>query len=140
MNLEVYLTFNGECEEAFNFYKQALDAETLLINRYEGMPDMDVPDEWKQKVLHAILTLRNGIQIMGSDSMCGKPVSVDTNVSIALTFINREDEIKAFNALGEGGTVTIPLQEVFWESFFGTLTDKYGIQWMFNCFHKPENK
>lgn len=140
MNVEIYLTFNGECEEAFSFYKQVFNAESLEINRYEGTPNINVPDEWKQKILHARLTLRNGIQLMGADTMYDKPVSFGENVSITLNFIIREDEIRVFDALSEGGTITMPLQETFWKSYFGMLTDKYGIQWMFNCINTSENK
>ena len=140
MNLEVYLTFNGECEDAFNFYQKIFNAETLLVTRYEEMHDLYVPKEWKKKIVHAVMTLRNGIQIMGSDTMYDKPVSYGENMTIALTFVNREDEIRVFNALSDDNRNIMPLHEASWDSLFGMVTDKYGIRWMLNCFNNSAGK
>ncbi len=132
MKIEVYLTFNGNCEEALNFYATALQGEITHLQRFEDT--MPVAGNWKSKVLHSNLTLADGTQIMASDSMgADQPVVSGTNFSISLDFETPEHLEKVFQALAKGGTITMPLQNTFWNARFGMLTDQYGVRWMFNC-------
>ncbi|MCB0721420.1 MAG: VOC family protein [Ignavibacteriae bacterium] len=131
-----YLTFNGNCEEAMNFYKDALDGEIEAMMNFEGAP-MEVPEDYKSKVMHS--TLKAGdLTLMASDSMPGQPFTAGNNISLSLNFDNEDDQKKTFDNLSAGGNVTMPLQDTFWGAKFGMCTDKFGINWMFNH-DRPEN-
>lgn len=131
-----YLNFGGNCEEALNFYKDALGGEIETIMRYEGAP-MDVPDDHKNKVMHSHFRAGD-LTFMASDAMHGKPPTVGNNISLSLNFSNEEDQKKVFENLSAGGNVTMPLQDTFWGATFGMCTDKFGINWMFNH-DKPQS-
>ncbi|KAA5546692.1 VOC family protein [Adhaeribacter rhizoryzae] len=134
MEVQPYLTFRGNCEEAFNFYKEALSGEIPMLSYFESAP-MDVPEAYKKKILHAILKLGQAI-IMASDSLPDHPVTIGNNVTLSLNFENIAQLETAFTNLSAGGQVTMPLQDTFWGAQFGMLTDKFGINWMFNCEQK----
>jgi PhnB protein len=131
MGLVPYLTFNGNCEEALNFYKGALNGEIVNLSYFENSP-MPVRDEWKKKVLNA--SLKSGdILFMASDSMPDrKPVEGD-NISLALNFTDIPAMETCFGKLSQGGQVTMPLQDTFWGARFGMIRDRFGINWMMNC-------
>lgn len=124
-----YLTFNGNCREAMTFYKESLDAGLEIMDF--GSAPMEVPEEAKNNVLHAILT-RDGITLMASDCRPGQPVKAGDNVSLSVNCTSRAQADTFFNRLGAGGTVTMPLEDTFWGAYFGMLTDQFGIHWMFN--------
>jgi len=130
-----YLTFTGNCEEAMTFYKDALGAELELLN-FEGSP-MEVPEEYKNKIMHATLKFE-GIILMASDTMPGAdgptaPVNQGNNIAISIAAKNLEDGEKFFNNLSDGGIIKMPFEETFWGAKFGMFTDKFGINWMVNC-------
>lgn len=131
MQVDAYLFFNGNCEEALEFYKNAFGGE-LEINRYEGSPMADqAPAGWGNKVMHATLRDKDGALLMASDS---SEKRVPGNTVSLCTSTNDESEADAvFAKLGSGGTVTVPLEKTFWGAKFGMVTDKYGITWMVNC-------
>ncbi len=130
-----YLTFNGNCEEAFNFYCSVFGGELKDFNRYENMPsEQPIPEEQKQKIMHVSLPINDTMTLMGCDSSdaFGKATNIGNNVAL---FVNTDSEERArevFTKLSEGGTITMPFQATFWSALFGMFTDKYGIHWMVN--------
>jgi PhnB protein len=121
-----YLSFAGTCEEAMTFYKSALGGE-LAFNHFGGSPmESEVPPEFKTKVMHASLTSPHGT-LMASDSWHPMPPGNHVSLSIAAS---SAEAPALFEALSSGGSVMMPLGEVFWGGSFGMLTDKYGFTWM----------
>jgi PhnB protein len=127
MQLTPYIMFNGNCEEAMNFYAGALGGEIKEFSRYEGSPAEGMSDD-KSKVMHARMVAGDS-SIMGADAQ--QPAQ-GNNVHLSLNFDSVEKGEKIFAALSEGATVTMPLQDTFWGARFGMLTDKFGINWMVN--------
>ena len=127
--INAYLTFDGQCREAMTFYKQALGGE-LQMMPFSDMPG-NHPPEVKDRIMHARLS--KGVAIlMASDAVPGHPFSKGTNFSVSVDCENVQETEKMFGALSEGAKVTMPLQETFWATRFGMLTDRFGINWMFN--------
>ena len=130
MGIVIYLFFNGNAEEAMNFYAQATGGSILNINRY-GDNGMACAESEKGKVMHGIITV-NGSQMMFSDCGEKKKAVFGDNFSVSVDYKNEDDMRKAFEGLVQGGTVVMPLQDTFWGATFGMLTDKFGVNWMFN--------
>lgn len=139
-NLAPYLMFNGNCEEAVNFYKNCLDGTLGYMGRFGDSPD-PVKESAKNKIMHVELRFPGGA-LMASDyydeAQYTTP-SEGSNIHLSIGFDSEEKLRKAFKLLSEDGTVTMPLKEQFWGSLFGMLTDKYGIKWMFS-FSKEEKE
>ena len=128
-----YLTFNGNCEEAFNFYKSVFGGEFDYMGRYKEMPsETPVPDAEKEKIMHMSLPISKETVLMGSDSSeaFGGPAQAGDNFCISINTSTKEETTRVFNGLSAGGEVKMPLGDTFWGSFFGMFTDKYGIHWM----------
>ena len=131
MSLNVYLFFNGNCEEAINFYKDATGGTIESMQRYGDAP-MPCSDTQKNKIMHGVMDV-NGAKVMFSDAPENQDVVFGGNFSLALDFRDAATMQHAFDALsGSGGAVTMPLQDQFWGARFGMCTDKYGVNWMFN--------
>ncbi len=130
MSLIVYLFFNGNAEEAINFYINSLGGEIVSMQRYGDTP-MPCDESVKNKVMHAVFTAA-GATMMCSDTDGKKQFTFGDNISLSLDYKDPEAMRKAFDALAEGGNVTMPLQDTFWGAIFGMLTDKFGNNWMFN--------
>lgn len=131
MQLIPYLTFNGNCEEALNYYAGILDGKVNIVTRYND-PNMGAPDDYKDKVLHATFEFGQNI-IMASDVMFGKDGSrgtMDAAMSISISDEKKGEEI--FNQLSDGGKVGVPFAKQFWGDWHGNLVDRYGIRWMVN--------
>jgi PhnB protein len=128
MQLTPYLMFNGTCEEALNFYAQTIGGEIKHLSRFEGSPGESMSAD-KNKIMHASFE-GNGIAFMASDGM--QAVGSGGNIYLCLDFNDTRAMENVFNALGDGGKISMPLQDTFWGAKFGMLTDKYGINWMFN--------
>ena len=128
MQLTPYLMFNGTCEEALNFYATTIGGEIKHLSRFEGSPIESMSDN-KQKVMHATFE-GNGFAFMASDG--SQPGGDGSNVHLCLDYNDASAMENVFNALGDGGKITMPLQDTFWGAKFGMLTDRYGINWMFN--------
>jgi PhnB protein len=129
--------FNGQCEEALNFYAKAIGGEIKHLSRFEGSPAETMSAD-KQKILHATFEAKE-VRFMASDS--GKDETEENNggmVHLTLDVDTAEELDKVFNALGQGGEIIMPLQDAFWGARFGMLTDKFGINWMFN--HELQKK
>ncbi len=128
MTLSPYIMFNGTCEEALNFYAKALNGEIKELHRFEGSPAEGMSND-VQKVMHAIFTAGN-FQLMAADG--NESEAVGGMVHLSLNFTDAQQIAKAFEALSEGARVTMPLQDTFWGATFGMLTDRFGVNWMFN--------
>lgn len=137
MEFSVYLNFNGNCEDAMNFYKEALGAEMKMMQRFGDSPMPNVAEEDKHKVLHCGIE-KDGFFIMASDTMSKDHVTFGNNSSISLNFHNEAEIDQTFAAISEGGKVTMPLQDTFWGAKFGMCEDKYGVNWMFN-YDRPKS-
>jgi PhnB protein len=129
-----YLNFNGNCEDAFNFYKSVFGVEFGYLGRFGEMPESDeykVSDAYKNQIMHVSLQIGNSI-LMGSD--CGEeqaPHFVQgNNFSVSITADSKKEAEKLFNDLAIGGTITMPLASTFWGDYFGMLIDKFGVNWM----------
>jgi PhnB protein len=137
--LNVYLTFSGNCEEAFNFYKSVLGGEFSHVARFGEMPPSDhcppVPEKDKEMIMHVSLPISKETVLMGSDSSeaFGPPTVQGNNFALSISADSIEETDRIFNALSVGGQVTMPLDNTFWGSYFGMFIDKFGIQWMVSC-------
>ncbi|MHA3047836.1 VOC family protein [Riemerella anatipestifer] len=135
--VNIYLNFNGNCEEAFNFYKSVFGGEFTYVGRFgdmppqEGMPPMSEVD--KNKIMHIGLPIGNTV-LMGSDTggEWAPPFQQGNNFSINITPESKTAADKLFNGLSAGGKVTMPMADTFWGAYFGMFTDKFGINWMIN--------
>jgi len=136
MQLITYVTFAGNCEEALNFYKEALGGKVIQIS-HMGDGQMEVPENLKDKVMHARLQLGESVLYM-SDTFEPSSVKQGNNVSLSLEIDDTAKLENLFNKLSAGGTVKMPLEDTFWGARFGMLTDKFGIHWMMNCQLKKE--
>jgi PhnB protein len=124
-----YLTFDSNCREAMEFYKQCFGGE-LFFQTFADAP-MESTEETKNRIMHA--RLQNGdLMLMASDSMPGHPVTPGTNVTLSIHPTSDEETTMFFSALSEDGKITMPLQDTFWGARFGMLTDKFGFNWMIN--------
>jgi PhnB protein len=135
MKIIAYLSFNGNCAEAFRYYEKHLRGKIEAMLPHEGTPaEEHVPANWKKKIMHAKLTVGDA-ELMASDSPrehYQKPQG--TGVSIHLDDAKEGERI--FNALADGGSVTMPFSETFWAKGFGMCTDRFGTPWMVNCGNK----
>jgi PhnB protein len=140
-NINPYLNFDGNAEEAMNFYKAAFGGDFMgPIMRWGGMPGCDegefkLSDEDKDKVMHMALPISEGNVIMASDSIKGlgpADLSVGNNVTIAVGPDSRAEADRLFASLSDGGQVQMPMSDAFWGGYFGSFVDKFGINWLIN--------
>ncbi|HKE57084.1 MAG TPA: VOC family protein [Pyrinomonadaceae bacterium] len=134
--VNTYLMFDGNCREAMQFYSQCLGARLDLMS-FADAKAFAYPAEAKDRVIHAKLT-KGTVFLMASDTMPGMPWQQGTNFSISIDCESAEEIERLFGALGEKGTVTMPLSDAFWGARFGMLKDRFGINWMFN-WDKPND-
>lgn len=131
MAIEPYLFFNGNCEEAMEFYKKALGAEVVFAMRYKESPEPPppgmVPAGWDNKIMHATLRI-GGAAMMVSDGCSEGPAF--NGFSLSLTAVNEAEAKRNFDALALGGQVRMPIGKTFWSPCFGMVTDKFGVGWM----------
>jgi PhnB protein len=132
MQINIYLRFNGTCEEAFNFYAELCGGTIEMLQRYEDMPNPhQAPPAMLKQVLHARLKLGDQV-IMGSDAPPGRYQTPD-GFSVSLTIDAVADAERIFKALSEQGSVQMPLAESFFAKRFGMATDRFGTPWMVLC-------
>lgn len=139
-----YLNFPGNTEEAFLFYKKTFKSEFSGkgLQRFSDIPadpgHPSVPEAVKKMVLHVELPILGGHILMATDAPkeMGFTLNTGNNMHICLEPETRKETERLFNALSEGGKVTMPLADMFFGAYFGECTDKYGINWMFNCTEK----
>jgi PhnB protein len=132
MQLNPYLTFNGNCETAFKFYEKVLGGKILAMMPHEGTPAAGhVPAEWRKKIIHARMTIGDQL-LMASDAPPDhyEPMK---GFSVNITVKDPAEADRIFAALSESGTVKMAIQETFWAVRFGMLVDQFGTPWMINC-------
>jgi PhnB protein len=129
MKIQPYLSFEGRCDEAVEFYQTALGAEVQMLMRFKEAPDQSmVTTNSADKVMHVSLRIGDSI-VMASDGRCsGNPGF--GGISLSLTVADDAEAEQKFAALEAGGQVTMPLTTTFFSSKFGMLADKFGVQWM----------
>jgi PhnB protein len=132
MPIEPYLFFNGRCEEAVEFYKEALGAEVLMLMRFKDSPEPHppgmVPPGSENKVMHVSLRV-GGATVMASDGRCNGQPNFQ-GFSLSLTAANEAAAERIFTALANGGQVQMPLGKTFWSPCFGMVADRFGVGWM----------
>jgi PhnB protein len=134
MELQPYLFFTGNCEEALNFYKKVFGGEIRELSRFkEAPPDPDHPvkPEDGERVMHATFKSPD-FSFMASDASAGKQYG-EGPITLSLGLTDVAAAQRVFDSLAQGGNVEMPLSDMFWGAKFGMLTDKFGIDWMVNC-------
>ena len=134
MAVDVYLNFNGNCREAAEFYAEVFNTEKpdiMTFGESPQSPEYKLPEEAKDLVMHTRLNI-NGSNVMFSDTFPGSPFIQGNNISLAFVGKNEEEIRSAFDRLKEGGSVGMELQETFWSKCYGSLKDKFGIEWQFS--------
>ena len=138
--VSTYLNFPRATEEAFNFYKSVFGGEFVGgVHRMGEVPPQEGQDAMaeadKNLVMHVMLEILGGHMLMGTDApeSMGFKLSMGNNVYINLEPDTREEADTLFSALSAGGKIGMPLAEMFWGDYFGSCTDRFGVQWMFNC-------
>ncbi len=129
-----YLGFDGNCEEAFEFYRSVFGGEFLDLNKFsEGPSDMPSRPEDADKIMHISLSLGDGQILMGSDRPSGMgSTTFGDSVAISIAPDSAEQGHEIFEGLAAGGQITAPYERQFWGADFGMCTDKFGINWMVN--------
>lgn len=132
--LNVYLTFNGNCEQAFNFYKSVFGGEFTRIVRFKDLsiPGAQVSEKEGNKIMHIALPIGKSNTLMGNDvpDFLGRVNENENRSKIAVSADSKEEADKIFNGLSAGGAVEMPIEDSPWGSYFGMFRDKYGIEWM----------
>ena len=137
--LVAYVSFNGNTEEAFSFYRSALGGEFTNVQRFADSPQGgQMPDADKKKIMHIALEAPHGVKLMGNDHLdsMGGAFNAGNNFSLSLHPDSEELSDKLFNNLSAGGTVIVPMSKAPWGDYFGMFVDKFGIKWMIN--HQPK--
>lgn len=128
MELTVYLTFAGESEAAIERYSQIFDGKVNILTRYAEAP-FETPADYKRKIMFAELELK-GIKLLISDIAPGRyELQQGNQVALMLNFESKSEAKQVFNGLADGGIIIEPLEDTFWGTTFGMLTDKFGITW-----------
>jgi PhnB protein len=130
MQINAYLVFDGQCKEAFTFYEQVLGGKLELQTHADSPMAEQTPPGWSDRILHARLVIDDQV-LMGSDS---PPEQHDTpkGFSVSVTVNDPSQADRIFQSLAANGSVQMPIQETFWASRFGMLTDRFGVPWMVN--------
>ena len=133
LTINPYLNFNGNTEEAFNFYKSVFGGEFTALQRYRDMPEgSKLSLEEQEKIMHISLPVGRSTVLMASDALesMGQKLVEGNNFYLMIEAESKDQVYRLFYELSAGGEVTMPLQVTFWGAFFGQFKDKYGIKWM----------
>ncbi|MCA1573372.1 MAG: VOC family protein [Acidobacteria bacterium] len=131
MQLNPYLSFNGQCGAAFKFYQQCLGGSIQMMAWGDSPMSDQVPSGWRDKIIHATL-------IVGETALLGADAPPDRyetprGFSVTIQINDPAEADRIFHALAENGTVQMPIQQTFWAALFGMCVDRFGIPWMVNC-------
>lgn len=135
-SIHIYLTFDGNCEEAFSMYQSIFGGDYDSISRFGEMPPQEdmppIPEDQLEKIMHVSLPIGDSSVLMGSDTggEWGKTHQPGNNFSISIGADSRDQADQYFAQLADGGQVIMALNDTFWGSYFGMLTDRFGISWM----------
>lgn len=138
ITINPYLDFNGNCEEAFEFYRSVFGGDFPYISRYKEMPqnpEHPLPEELKEKIMHISLPISQETVLFGSDAVeqfSGK-ANFGNNISLMINAQNKAEVDSLWAKLSAGGKVTMELMNAFWGDYFGALTDRFGVNWMLIC-------
>jgi PhnB protein len=130
--LNPYLFFNGNCEDAFNFYKSVFGTEFRYIGRYKDVPQTDkqIFHEAGEKIMHVSLPISTETTLMGCDiTEMYKQSGTTNNFSLYINTDTRDEADRLFHELSNGGQIKMPMTHTFWGSYYGICTDKFGINW-----------
>ena len=129
MIVEPYLSFEGRCEEAIEFYKKAIGAQVIMLMRFkDAPPNAGCSPESAEKVMHSTLKIGDSM-VYASDGRCQSPAKF-SGIALSLGMKDDASAAKAFSALAEGGQITMPLAPTFFATSFGLVVDKFGVAWM----------
>ncbi|MES2842826.1 MAG: VOC family protein [Pseudomonadota bacterium] len=132
IQLCAYMSYDGDCADAMKFYAQVLGAKLEALITYGDMPgEMPVPAEHASRVMHAYL-VHSDFALMAGDAPPGVPFAGIQGCMLAITYPTVAEATRVFNALADGGKVTMPLAETFWADTFGMVTDRFGTPWGIN--------
>lgn len=129
--LNPYLIFNGNCAAAMRFYERVLGGSLSIQTFAEAMPAEHVPAGAADRIIHARLEF-DGNALMASDDQVGAPERASAGFSLSLTYPDAAQSRRVFDALAEGGRITMGFEKTFWSEGFGMLTDRFGMPWMVN--------
>ena len=142
-SVNVYLNFAGNCEEAFLFYKSVFGGEFSYLGRFKDMPPQEgmppLPEEMAEWIMHVSLPVGETV-LMGSDTggEWAPERKEGNNFAISVNAGSREEADSIFAGLSAGGSIVMPLGDMFWGAYFGQCTDKYGVGWMVNFETNPQ--
>ena len=128
-----YLNFPGNTEEAFNLYKSVFGGEFINVQRYSDTPHgPQLPEAERNKIMHMALPISKASVLMGTDLLesMGQTVTVGNNMHIAIETDSKEQADRFFEGLSAGGTVTLKMEKMFWGAYFGMCRDRFGVLWM----------
>jgi PhnB protein len=129
-----HINFNGNAEEAFNFYKSVFGGEFAKVTRFKELssPEYPIPEKEENKIMHIALPIGKCNMLMGNDvpEFMGPTNENENRSKIAITAESKEEADKLFNGLSAGGQIEMPIADSPWDSYFGMFRDKYGIEWM----------
>jgi PhnB protein len=144
--VNVYLTFNGKCEAAFNFYKSVFGGEFTFIGKFNEMENNEenlskLNPEEGNRIMHVTLPISAETSLMGSDTSgeWSSKLIEGNNYSVSINTSSLEEADRLFEGLSFNGLVTMPMNHTFWGAYFGMFTDQFGIHWMVNFDPLPEN-
>ena len=140
IQMNPYLNFNGNSEEAFNFYKSVFGGDFAVVMRFGDNPQCgEISEEDKQRIMHIALPVDGGM-LMASDSLesFGQKLTVGNNFYISLSPETRDEADRLFAGLSDGGKVEMAMSDMFW-GYFGCFADKFGVQWMVNVSNGQPN-
>ncbi|GGB80163.1 VOC family protein [Dyadobacter sediminis] len=130
-----YLNFQGNTEEAFNFYKSVFGGEFLAVQRFKDTPEAgNLPEQDQEKLMHIALPIGHGTILMATDALesMGQRLIEGNNYNLSIQTESEAEADKLFYGLSKGGKVIVQLEKAFWGDYFGMFTDKFGINWMVN--------
>ncbi len=143
--VNIYLTFDGNCKQAFDFYKSVFGGDFAYVGTFGEMPPQEgmppVSEEAKDQIMHISLPISKETMLMGSDTggEWAANLSVGNNFSVSVSTDSKDKADAIFGKLSAGGQVTMPMADTFWGDYFGMLTDKFGINWMVS-FNEQQDK
>ena len=146
MTINPCLNFNGNTEDAFNFYKSVFGGEFAALMCFKDAPPCPeatgkLSDADGEKIMHVALPIGNGNVLMATDALesMGQSLTAGNNFSLSVAAESKEEADRIFNALAADGKTTMPLGDAFWGAYFGMLTDRFGVRWMINYDYKRQN-
>ena len=127
-----HINFNGNAEEAFNFYRSIFGGEFSKVIRFKELGNPNIPEKEGNKIMHIALPIGTTNMLMANDvpEFMGRTNENENRSKIAISADSKEEADKLFNGLSAGGTVEMPIADSPWGSYFGMFRDKYGIEWM----------